>query len=248
MIPVYICEDEQPMREHIAQLAESLILIENYDMGPVYTAANQEELLAIHQPDRLPAIYLFDVDLKGELDGFELAAKIRKLDPGGYIIFITGHGDLSFKTFRYRLEAMEYIVKGDEEQLRLRLGACFESVQQRLRDEQASKSSYYAVKIFDTIRLIPVQQLLYFKADGKQHRVFLHTENEIIEFFGSLQAIENELGDSFFRTCRGYLVNRKKIVSIHLKDNLVELDNGEACPLSRSARKSLQQILAKEPE
>lgn len=242
IVPVYVCDDEKKAGRHIAQLIEKQILISNYDMGPIYTANSSLELLKNHQKDKVPAIYFFDVDLKDDYDGFRLATEIRKRDPRGYIIFITGHAELSFETFRYRLEAMDYIVKGNEDILVSRLQDCLYSIQQRLQDEQTDKSEYYTIKIFDTIRHIPIQEILYFEADGKQHRICLHMENENIEFFGSLQAVENKLGDAFFRTHRGFLVNRKRVACIDLKESTVQLDNGETCLLSRSARRTIQQI------
>ena len=46
------------------------------------------------------------------MSGLELAVKLREYDPRGFIVFITAHDDMMFETFRYRLEALDYIVKG----------------------------------------------------------------------------------------------------------------------------------------
>lgn len=241
MIPVYICDDEPAVCRQVSSLVEKQIFILDCDMGPIRTFNSAEELLSAHQKDEIPAIYLLDVDLQTHLHGFSLAAELRKRDPRGFIIFITGHRELSFETFRYRLEAMDYIIKGEDGEMAARLQNCLESIVERLQNERSDSSQYYTIKLFDTIRHIPVSQLLYFEAHGRQHRISLHTDNEVIEFFGSLQNIENELGNSFFRSHRSYLVNRKRIAAIHLREQLVELDNSETCLLSRSAKKGLQQ-------
>lgn len=47
------------------------------------------------------------------MNGFELAQEIRKFDPRGFIIFITTHAELSYMTFTYKVEALDYIIKDD---------------------------------------------------------------------------------------------------------------------------------------
>lgn len=244
MIPVYICDDEAPMRQTIAEYVQKQAIITGCDVGPIHMAQNAKELLTMMPGCEGSAVYFLDVDLYGEeLAGFALATELRKRDPRGYIIFVTGHEELCFETFRYRLEAMDYIVKGNEEEVQRRIRGCLEMVCQRLQNEPASQSRYFTVKIFDTLRHIPVQSILFFEAVGQKHLVRVHMEEEVVEFFGSLQAVEDELGQLFFRTHRAYLVNRKHIAKIHFKTNVIELDNGSTCLLSRSAKKGLQQNL-----
>ena len=243
MVPLYICDDEQAQRERIAGLVQKQIMILDCDIGPVRTFGSAAALLAAHDGEAVPAVYLLDVDLQDHLDGFGLAVELRRRDPRGYIIFITGHGELSFETFRYRLEAMDYIVKGGDGEMQARLQSCLGSIVERLRDERGENSRYYTIKLFDTIRHIPLSRLLYFEANGRQHRISLHTDNEVVEFFGSLQPVEEDLCDDFFRCHRSCLVNRRRIRHIRLKEQEVELDNGERLPLSRGAKKLLQQSL-----
>lgn len=240
MIPVYICDDDGNMRARIATIAEQQIAIQGLGMGPIQTVDGPEALLQLCKDGVRPALYLLDVDLDKDMDGFQLASRIRDIDPAGFIIFITGHPELSFETFKYRLEAMDYIVKGDEDEMRKRLQECLTIVQQRITNRPAGEAQYYTIKIFDTLRNIPYSQILYFEAMGAAHRICLYTDNEMMEFFGSLQAVEDELGDSFFRCHRGFLVNRARIAHIDLKENKVVLDSEDWCPLSRNAKKNIQ--------
>ena len=52
--------------------------------------------------------------------------------------------------------------------------------------------------------------------------------------------IAEELGENFWRCHRSFLVNRSRIRAVHLKEQLVELDNGETCLLSRKAKSEYQ--------
>lgn len=112
MIPVYICDDEKPIRENLERIISEQIMILDVDMGPVCSTENPDELLRIQKEDTVPAVYFLDIDFPGKMSGLTLAQKLRQYDPRGFIVFITAHGDLAFETFRLRLEALDYIVKG----------------------------------------------------------------------------------------------------------------------------------------
>ena len=113
MIPVYICDDEAPIRQRLEQIVAGQIMILDSDMGPVRTVEEPDELLRLQKEDSVPAVYFLDIDFPGKISGLELAQKLRQYDPRGFIVFITAHHDLAFETFRLRLEALDYIVKGD---------------------------------------------------------------------------------------------------------------------------------------
>ncbi len=240
MIPVYICDDEHAICRQIEELVNKQIFIMDCDIGPVRIADNPDILLEIQKQDSMPAIYFLDIDFPGCINGMELAVKLRKHDPRGFIVFITGHDDLAFETFRYRVEAMDYIVKGNVTEMSRRIQDCFSSVVQRLQDEPVLESAYFTLKIFDTIRHIPIHKILYFEAIGQKHMIRLHMNDEILDFNYSLKKLEEELNDSFWRCHRSYLVNRNHIAKIQLTNNLVELDSGETCLLSRSNRLRMQ--------
>lgn len=236
MIPVYICDDEQAISQRLKKIILDQIMILNSDMGPVQTADCPAGLLELQQQNMVPAIYFLDIDFPGQISGLELAQKLRRYDPRGFIVFITAHGDLAFETFRLRLEAMDYIVKGDYDTMSVRVRDCLTSIQDRLRDEPSGQGRYCTLKLFDTIRHIPIEDILYFEALGYKHTLRLHLVNELLEFNSSLEHFGEQLGDGFWRCHRGFLVNREHIRTVHLKEQIVELDTGEECPLSRKAK------------
>lgn len=240
MIPIYICDDEVPLLRQLNRLVSDQIMISAYDMGPVVTFTEPDELLREISGGSKRGIYFLDIDFPGHMNGLTLASKIRSVDPRGFIIFITAHDDLAAETFRYQLEAMDYIVKGDSDLLTKRIQTCLANAESRILAEATENSQYYPLKILDTIRHIPLSRILYFEAIGRKHLILLRMEDETLEFYGSLSAIEEEVGGRFWRCHRGFLVNREHVCSIHLKENYVELINGEHCLLSRRAKLNVQ--------
>lgn len=236
MIPIYVCDDEKRFAERLKEIIQAQVDIFAFDMGPVYVSGSPGALLEETGKRKERAVYFLDVDFPGFENGFELAAKIRKCDPRGFIIFITAHGDLAMETFRYRLEAMDYIVKGSDAVLKERVQTCLKSIDQRVRDESGKAGYYYSLKLLDEVRHLPMNKILYFEAAGINHQICLHMEDEIIDFYGSLQNLQEELGESFWRCHRGCLVNIYRISRIFVKTGEVELDNRERCVMSRRAR------------
>lgn len=241
MIPVYLCDDEQAISERLKKIISDQIMILDGDMGPVRVADTPAKLLELQRQDMVPAIYFLDIDFPGQISGLALAQELRRYDPRGFIVFITAHGDLAFETFRLRLEALDYIVKGDYDAMSVRVRDCLVSIQERLRDEPPGQGRYCTLKLFDTVRHIPVEDILYFEALGYKHTLRLHMVNELLEFNSSLEHFGEQLREGFWRCHRGFLVNREHIRAVHMKEQLVELDTGEMCPLSRKAKAAVRE-------
>ena len=86
------------------------------------------------------------------------------------------------------------------------------------------------------MRHIPTDSILYLEAVGLRHTLQMHLDNELLEFNSSLDHFAKQLGERFWRCHRSFLVNRSRIRAVHLKEQTVELDNGETCLLSRKAK------------
>ena len=45
------------------------------------------------------------------MNGVALAQRIRQIQPCCFIVFITSHSEMSLRTFQYKAEALDFIVK-----------------------------------------------------------------------------------------------------------------------------------------
>ena len=110
MIKIYICEDIEEQRNRIRSLVKDIILEEKLDMTIEIASPNPMEILnKAKENDKDISLYFFDVDLNSNINGIDLASKIREFDQRGFIVFITTHGEMSYLTFTYKVEAMDYI-------------------------------------------------------------------------------------------------------------------------------------------
>ena len=240
MLPVYICEDNKSIRQMERDYLEKQILIEGYDMEIVRCTSHPEEILEALSGNPGRGIYFLDVELKGEsMDGFLLGQEIRKRDARGFLIYVTAFRDLAFETFRYHLEALDYICKQDTEAMLAGISRCLQIITERMRGEKDTGREYFTVKVLDVIRHIPLEDILYFSTAGRTHRIELHARQDRLDFIGSMQELEQELGERFLRIHRAYLVQVCHIDQVDLGRREVVLKNGERCAFSRNKRGEL---------
>ena len=121
---------------------------------------------------------------------------------------------------------------------------CLAAAVERMQDEKEDDRAYFTVKFMDTVRHIPVDEILFFETGAKSHRIILHGLRERIDFTGSIQELEESLGRGFVRVHRAYLANVRQIKCLDVKERKVIFTNGEECWFSRSAKKELLRLKA----
>lgn len=238
MISIYLCDDDDAVRHQIQTALEWKIFVENYDMKVVCSAANAQELLAAAENEKR-GIYFLDVELKDkEWDGFRLGQELRRRDPHGTLVYITSYGDLAWRTFQYHLEAFDYIIK-EPEQIGPSVSQCLGEIHSRLLAERQDPAEVLTLRADETVRHIPLRDILFFETAATPHHVLLHTSSSRMDFLGSLNELERKLGDRFIRIHRAYLVAADKIETIDLKHNRLWA-GGHECLLSRAGKAELR--------
>lgn len=169
--------------------------------------------------------------------------ELRRKDPRGFIVFVTVHDELALDTFKYNIEALDYIIKDNRDSFRKRLNRVLDSIHNRIISEKNSDKSYFTIELHGEIRYVPVEDILYFKTSDNKHRINLYMENKVMEFYGNLNEIEGELNKKFFRVHRSYLVSLDKIINLNSKEYYIVLSNGDRCRVSRKKVKTLKEIL-----
>ena len=104
---------------------------------------------------------------------------------------------MAFETFRYHLEALDYICKQEPGQMYAGLSRCLKVAAERVGQEQGRQREYFTVKTLDVVRHIPMEEILYFVTSGRTHRLELHARQERLDFIGSMQELEESLGQLF---------------------------------------------------
>lgn len=239
MLKIFICEDNNEYRKEVEKIIENILIIENYDIEikKIYRESNE----ILNSIDRVneTGIYFLDIDLGTDINGIELASKIREIDPTGFIVFITTHGEMSWLTFKYKVEAMDYIIKEEVENLNEKLHECIKEAIKRYEINK-DENKIFVAKSRDKVIRVQYEEIMFFETSQTIHKVKLHSVNRQVEFYAKMKDLEKEVGDKFVRCHNSYLINKDKIKEIDIKNRTITMSNGETCLVSDKGMKLLR--------
>lgn len=230
MLNIVICDDNKAHRESIKGIIENTILREEIDLSIALCTGNPKDVLEYIENNRDTGIYFLDVDLKSDINGIRIGERIREKDPLGFIIFITTHMEMSYLAFKYKVEAMDYIIKDDED-FKQRTISCLMKAYKTYNKTATQEGS---IEINTDTRIINVRldDILFIETTEIAHKIRIHEENRQIEFYGHLKDIQEKLTDNFYRCHKSYIVNKNKIKTIDKKNNKITMINDEECYVS----------------
>jgi two-component system response regulator AlgR len=208
VLRVLIVDDEPPARERLGQLLAEIPGAEL--IGQAATGAEALELAARLAPD----VVLLDVRMPG-LDGIETARHLGVLEEPPAVIFTTAYDQYAVNAFETR--AVGYLLKPVR---RDKLAAALAQADRLTRPQLqrlaaaagAPRRTHIAVRRREQVRVIPLEDILYFQADQKYTTV-RHTQGEdLIE--EPLRVLEEELGERVVRIHRNTLINATHVQGI----------------------------------
>ncbi|WP_373899437.1 LytR/AlgR family response regulator transcription factor [Haloimpatiens sp. FM7315] len=237
MLEVFICDDNAVFRGKLKQLLENTILREKLDLKITISTKDPEEILDYVKANNVTGIYFLDVDLKNEMNGIKLGEKIREIDSRGYIIFTTTHLEMSYLAFKYKVEAMDYVIKDDDD-FKTRVNSCIIKAFNTYYKEGHNKD-YISINTDTRIINLRFNDILFIETTGTAHKIRIHEENRQVELYGNLKDIQKKLTPNFYRCHKCYIVNKDKIEEIDKKKNKIIMTNGEECYVSFRYKRGL---------
>lgn len=218
MIDIAICDDEKIIRERITDLINNQgadCHIENFGAG--------DELLAAGK--HFDMIFL-DIQMEGR-NGIETARAIREYDRKAVIVFVTAMKEYVFEAFD--VAAFHYLLKPIEEK---KFTEVFENAAKEIQEQhrtQEAEAPALLVKTKNRSRMLKQSEIIFI--ENRANKVEIHTTKEVMETYYTMHKLEGELGSSFYRCHRGYLVNMEHITEY--SNDMIEMDNGERVYLAK---------------
>lgn len=220
---ILIVDDEAPARARMATLLSDLA--EECPHELCGSAGDAGTALALLQSTRIDLV-LLDVQMPG-MDGIDLARRIAAMPMPPAVVFITAFDDYAVNAFEVR--AVDYLLKPVRAS---RLAAAL----RRVIDDRAPAASvsgvgqsigvdgvgaladtaaarpHFSVHERDRVLLVPVDQVLYLKAELKY--VTLRTLSREFLLEASLLSLEAQFEQVFVRVHRNSLVARAAIAGV----------------------------------
>ena len=246
---VVIVDDERPARDRLRRM-----LAEHADVTIIGEAADAEAAVEVLERER-PDLCFLDVQMPAG-DGFDV---LRRLEKPPRLVFTTAYDQYAVRAFE--AEALDYLLKPFSAQ---RLSAALDRARQLARAGATAPPAAPAVdRLLEAIRgaaapvriparrgarivLLDPAEVGWFEADDTL--VYARTLDGRLLVERALAELEEQLGATFFRIHRRYLVNLGWIAEIRPGDGAnweVSLkDPGKtSLPLSRRQAQRLREII-----
>lgn len=214
---IAICDDEQNQIEYITSIVTSWSNHKGHSCE-IRMFASAEAFLFEYEEDKAYDILLLDVKMKN-MNGIELAKRIRKDNNRAEIIFITSH--FEFVGEGYEVDALHYLIKPISVE---KLTQVLTKAAEKLSVEPPSvviSCEGETVKLYES-------DILY--VESFLHYIVIHTKDNEYKIKENISVFENKVSDVFYRIHRSYLVSLKYITRISRTS--VNIGNTEL-PLSR---------------
>lgn len=227
MLRIGICEDDTIQKEYLVK--EIKEYFQEIGRSVMVTAFESAEELLFHYPEKLPFdCVILDIRMK-QMDGMELAERIRRMDASMKIIFLTGDRDYVFDG--YKVGAVRYIMKPYKKKDLIEALECIdESVGTSLTEE-----SVYLMYQGSSLKLVK-SEILYVQVQG--HYIDLYTVKEHYNYKETMKNIRELLSDDYF-----VMANRSALVNLQHVDKITRtecfLENGTRLSVSRGCYESL---------
>jgi DNA-binding LytR/AlgR family response regulator len=222
--PVAVIADDEPMlranlRMRLARAWPELTIAHEMENG-----RDVEAVLAEHRP----ALFFLDIHMPG-VNGLEAARTIGKR---AHVVFVTAFDQYAVEAFEQG--AVDYVLKPfNEERLRLTvqrlrerlegepapLEQLIEDLASRLAPKAAGHLKWIKASVGQTVRLIPVEEVLFFRSDEKYTRVVTCEAEALIR--KPIRELLEELDPArFWQVHRATIVNVDHIAAVKrgLKD------------------------------
>jgi len=206
---ILIADDEQPARQRLVSLLHEFD-VKDSQITEARNGADAVRLFARNAID----IVLMDIRMP-VMDGLEAAQNLMHMEHPPAVIFITAYDEHALAAFERN--AIDYLLKPvrkERLQAALKKAVIWSRAQQQAVTEVSENGArtHLCAHYRGGIQLIPVDKVIYFRADNK-YITTRHTEGEIL-LEESLKHLETEFSERFIRIHRNALVAAREVVGI----------------------------------
>lgn len=229
MLNFALCDDNLTFLNKMSYMLENIFIKHDYKARIAFKSNNAKDLLDFVQNNHIDVLIL-DINLNSNMNGLDLAEKIRAINKDLYLIFTTGH--LEFAMLAYKVKTFDYIAKPvTKERLEFMLNRLFSDI-----ENSTKKFISINQKLF-----INLNEILFIKKEGM--RLIYHTINNEYTVYDSLNRLEEFLPNFFVRCHKSYIVNVNNINYIESSTDTIVFNNNKKCFIGIKYKKNLMEVI-----
>ena len=229
MADIVIFEDNPTFASYIKDIA----LKTSKDFNIAFVVDNLEALRRYLELLEKPTIFLLDIMFGGKSEGFKIADIINQSAENSTIVFITEYPEKILSNSRYKLKALNTILKTSPN-FEVELILTLTEAVQRLGDRNILIHS----DKFTTV-LVSIEGIFFIESIKGKGKIKIHHTKGIYEMRTTLNKIISQLPSHFVRCHNSYIVNTREIEKINHTKRSIQMNNNGTCYYSILNRKKL---------
>lgn len=229
---IAICDDE----ELICKDLKNKIIDYEHRYGGEYkisTFFSVQDFLECYQEEQIQLVFL-DIEFAEQVTGIEAGRIIREEleDFTIQVVYISSQFRYAMQLFRS--QPLDFLIKPLKQD---DIDSCMEAAKRNFF-ENSKYFTYFKARNKQYVRC---GDILYFQS--KMRKIYIHlTSGRIIEFYGKIQDVKEQLGENFVQVHQSIVVNYRHITAA--KYGQILLNNDEIIEISRAYRENIAKIIA----
>ena len=217
-LSIAVCDDNETDLQYVTGMVNTWAMQERIPVS-VRTFPSAEAFLFHYAENKDYDILLLDVEM-GNLNGIDLAKKIRAGNDRVQIVFVTGYPD--FMAEGYEVSALHYLMKPVKLEKLAEVLNRAAALSQKERPYLLVSSEREMIRIF-------FDDIYYAESEG--HYMIVHTKQAQYRVRMTVSGLMDALDEGFYRCGRSFVVSLRHICRITKSE--IFLENQVALPLGR---------------
>lgn len=186
---------------------------------------------------------ILDLDFhRKDIDGFDIAEKIREKDLLGKIIFITADKNKTQEMLLRNIEVFSFINKGEgSEVLKENIFNTLDTISRRIDNELTlSKKKLFIIKNRSINLRFEIEKIYYIETStAKAHQLIIYFKEREYQFSGTLSQIDEQY-EILFRVGRSHIVNPQNVEAVNYKKRQIIFKDGRWISFSKGMKQEVQ--------
>lgn len=231
MLKIFICEDNKDQRQSIERIVKNYLMMVDLDARLELSTDLPNDILKWRTQEQHDYLFLLDIELNHEMNGIILASQLRESYPHAKIVFITSHTEMAFLSFLHKVEALDFIQKKSEEELKPKIIEVINTTVDRISKFSPDKREFILIRSNYTDIKLVIDDILFFETTPVAHKLSVHLLNGQLEFYANIKDI-SAYNSAFYRCHQSTVVNINNIEVVNTKTKLIQMIDGQKCNVS----------------
>ncbi len=229
MLKFCLVDDNIKILNKVSSMLDHIFTKHDFDAEISFKTTDSNELLSYVSTNKIDVL-LIDIELKSNVNGLDIAEKIRKTNKDCYFIFTTAH--LEYGLIAYKYKTFDFLAKPvSTERLEDTIIRLFEDI-------NGIHKKFIRIDSKNTI--INEDEVDFIKRDGM--KIIFHTDSRDYEIYSSFNKIQDKLPDNFVRCHKSFIVNINNVTKIESSSNMIYF-NDSFCDIGPKYKNDLMEVI-----